>query len=554
MDAIKATSSPQRLFFQHPLLQLFTSSAPEPLQALQCLVTTIWDGDAHVEHRARALEELVRLEQCDSSAWSLAALIDELIESALADKRNPLIHEQLVLRQAHSAGLRLGREPLYGPSSAVPSGAHFIVSKAAMLNTGDVASHRQRLARMMRETVHDLLLLGDSGVRELSDCEAAACLRLLQLYVSVAGEFSEAQSVRETKEYLDAGGAVLWDRLIARLGSLATGVYGAGIKEVIGRRLVSKLEAVAKPSKEPMVSTVRLGWHTVIRDVIPEASDSGTQEALTRYERLRAPMAVAKLPSLTSLRSTIDQLRREFPWAMSAIDALEEDLLPRAAFGGIEFGLTPTLLYGPPGCGKSRLARRVAELTGVAFMALPMAGATDARFLLGTARGWADGQPSPIIDLLHRRECASALVLIDEVDKCAGGTTNSVAPTVALLALLEPENSTRWFDTFLQAHCDLSKVTFWATANDIQRLTAPLLSRFRPIRVPAPTPEHFAGALDLVVADTLRAWGLPAQLSEGFDARSVLRAPLRNLRELQAAVRSALSTWIRAVAAPAARH
>ncbi len=110
------------------------------------------------------------------------------------------------------------------------------------------------------------------------------------------------------------------------------------------------------------------------------------------------------MPTLQEVQRVLEQLRGEFPWATAAVDALAEDLLPRAAFSGVELGLTPTLLYGPPGCGKSRLARRVAELTGVAFMALPMAGASDGSVLLGTARGWASGQPSPIIEMLLSRE------------------------------------------------------------------------------------------------------------------------------------------------------
>lgn len=556
MDAIKAAREPQRLCFQHPLLRLFplSSSASGQLQALQSLVQTACDGDADGDQRAGALQKLVHIEHFDSDAWSFSALVDEVIETALTDRPGPLLREQLVLRHAYSAGLRAEYQPQCGATRAVPNGAHFWSTTTSGPPHDEAASDRQRLARTLREAVHDLLLLGEPGVRALSSSEAAASVRLLQLYVSGADDGDEAHSAREAQDYLDAGGALLWDRLIDHLGDEATGIYGAGIKDVSLSLLKTKCEGTATPSTTPTEVSVRQGWHTIVHDVIPEGSESATQATLVRYETLRAPMAVAKLPSPMGVRSTLDQLRKEFPWAASAVDALAEDLLPRAAFGGIEFGLTPTLLYGPPGCGKSRLARRVAELTGVPFMALPMAGASDARFLLGTARGWADGQPSPIIDLLHRRACASALVLIDEVDKTASYTATSVAPTVALLSLLEPENAARWFDTYLQAHCDLSKVAFWATANDIRRLGAPLLSRLRPIYVPAPAPEHFAAALDLVIADTLRAWGLPERLSEGFDVRSVLRTRVRNLRDLQAAVRRELSAWISTVAEGTARH
>ncbi len=136
------------------------------------------------------------------------------------------------------------------------------------------------------------------------------------------------------------------------------------------------------------------------------------------------------------------------------------------------------------------------------------------------------------------------MVLIDEIDKTARWSANAVAPTVALLSLLEPENSARWFDSYLQTHCDLSKVGFWATANEIRGLSAPLLSRLRSVYVPAPTSHDFAAALNGMAADLLTEWRLPPAMLDGLDLRSVLRQPLGSLRELRAAVRSALAAWV----------
>lgn len=96
----------------------------------------------------------------------------------------------------------------------------------------------------------------------------------------------------------------------------------------------------------------------------------------------------------------------------------------------------------------------------------------DSMALLGTARGWATGQASPLVDVMLQHTCASALVLLHEVDKVGTSSRISVPPTVALLNLLEPENAKRWYDTFLQVDCDLSKLMFWATANSLQPLSS----------------------------------------------------------------------------------
>lgn len=159
------------------------------------------------------------------------------------------------------------------------------------------------------------------------------------------------------------------------------------------------------------------------------------------YTALRGPLPVATLPDVVRIEQIVQTLSDEFPWAFEAVEELACDLRSRRLFGGVQLGTPPTLLVGPPGCGKSRLVRRLGEELRLPFMPLSLAGKSDSRALLGTARGWASAQASPLVDLLLAHKSASALVLVDEIDKVLSSTPSRVPPTVALLNLLEPENA-----------------------------------------------------------------------------------------------------------------
>jgi ATP-dependent Lon protease len=134
------------------------------------------------------------------------------------------------------------------------------------------------------------------------------------------------------------------------------------------------------------------------------------------------------------------------------------------------------------------------------------------------------------------------LVLLDEIDKVGASTPYSVPPTVALLNLLEPENSRQWYDVFLQTACDLSKLMFCATANSLRTLSKPLLSRFRLVVVPEPRPSDYSAIARGALQDVAAEWGLPAGTLDNLTGELRIEHA-RNAREVRAAVRVFLRTW-----------
>jgi len=291
----------------------------------------------------------------------------------------------------------------------------------------------------------------------------------------------------------------------------------------------------------------------VIREPIPEMRDKDDRLTLASYEGLRVPLPLVVLPEVAALEARITQLHGEFPWATQAIEVAAGEMLARRRLGAVSFAWAPILLVGPPGTGKTRLARRLAEVMGLAFLPLGVGGSSDSRLLTGTSRGWASGEPSPIVRTLRDRRLAQILVLLDEVDKCSNHsstrTVNAAPMPAALLGLLEPESSRNWIDGYLQVPCDLSKLLFVATANRLGTIEAALMSRLQPVLVPTPERQHYPVIVQQVVRDVASDWGLPVEVMPALEVSGLARAA-GSVRELVRLVRREIVREVSVSGAP----
>ncbi|OGR46472.1 MAG: endopeptidase La [Elusimicrobia bacterium GWC2_65_9] len=206
---------------------------------------------------------------------------------------------------------------------------------------------------------------------------------------------------------------------------------------------------------------------------------------------------------------------------------------------------------GPPGVGKTSIARAIAEALGRSFVRLSLGGVHDESVLRGHRRTYQDSMPGRVIQNMKTAGTVNPVMLLDEVDKIGRGG-NQGDPTAALLEILDPAQNDTFHDHYLNVPYDLSEVLFVVTSNQLDKIPEPLRDRMEIIEFDGYTTlEKIQIAEKHVVPEKLKLTGL--QIAEASLTRGALRrivegytmeAGVRGLRENIEAVLRKIAAWI----------
>ena len=172
---------------------------------------------------------------------------------------------------------------------------------------------------------------------------------------------------------------------------------------------------------------------------------------------------------LPNFHPVLDDVRRQLALCQDSRDALE---------------ITPMLLLGPPGVGKTHFARELAQLLGTGMGFIPMSSLTAGWVLSGASSQWKGARPGKVFETLVDGQYANPVLVVDEIDKARG--EHAYDPLGALYSLLEHDTAQTFIDEFAEVAVDASQVIWVATANDERAIPEPILNRVNVYEVQMP--------------------------------------------------------------------
>jgi ATP-dependent Lon protease len=226
-------------------------------------------------------------------------------------------------------------------------------------------------------------------------------------------------------------------------------------------------------------SVYRVGDVEKRLDKLPQREHEGLRAT---YERMlekgadRFQVKPSGLPAMEHLYDelpnfgeVLDDVRRQLALCHDSTDSLE---------------ITPMLLLGPPGIGKTHFAREVAQLLGTGLGFISMSSLTAGWVLSGASSQWKGARPGKVFETLVDGQYANPVMVVDEIDKARG--EHAYDPLGALYSLLEHDTAQAFTDEFAEVPIDASQVIWVATANDERAIPEPILNRMNVFEVQAP--------------------------------------------------------------------
>ena len=309
------------------------------------------------------------------------------------------------------------------------------------------------------------------------------------------------------------------------------------------------------------------------RDEASELEDKIKKAKLSKEAREKCESELKKLRTMSSMSAEASVIRNYLDWMVSlpwkkptkvkrdlpaaekildtdhsGLEKVKERILEYLAVQARTKSIKGPILclVGPPGVGKTSLARSIAKATGRNYIKISLGGVRDESEIRGHRRTYIGSMPGKLIQSMKKSKSSNPMILLDEIDKMGNDFRGD--PAAALLEVLDPEQNKNFNDHYLEVDYDLSDVMFITTANSLN-MPRPLLDRMEIIRLSGYTEDEKVDiAIDHLIPKQMKDHGLSKnEISISEDAlRDTIRyytreAGVRNLeREIARMTRKAV--------------
>jgi ATP-dependent Lon protease len=240
------------------------------------------------------------------------------------------------------------------------------------------------------------------------------------------------------------------------------------------------------------------------------------------YEQMKRNDGLRKLVQYPkNLAKRLHKLKTKYP-NFSELFLQIEQMASLAAFKDNVIDLSPLMLDGPPGIGKSSVVRELAICLELPYLEISVGTLQSCAKLVGSDKAWNNSTPGDILSFLARHDVANPIILLDEIDKYPINPQWPIVP--ALLSLLEQDQASKFRDLcFSDIETNLSKVVWIATSNDARNINDTLQSRLLKISVEQPNPKLYAQTLKVMYRDLLSEKGLKSHFSNSLTSNVINR-------------------------------